>query len=109
MLALCLMFSVTYYAQNYAGIIGWALLNMQFIKLYKGNLIIEPCLVETKEEITCILAKWTWKDMRPISIICDKGLIELYAFLEPNYWSPSTMHVGAWIQKDFEDGKATCS
>ena len=25
MVALCLMFSVTYYAQNYAGIIGWSL------------------------------------------------------------------------------------
>ena len=25
MLALCLMLSVTYYAQNYAGIIGWCL------------------------------------------------------------------------------------
>ena len=25
MLALCLMLSVTYYAQNYAGIIGWSL------------------------------------------------------------------------------------
>ena len=28
MLALCLMFSVTYYAQNYAGIIGWSLVYM---------------------------------------------------------------------------------
>ena len=26
MLALCLMLSVTYYAQNYAGIIGWSLI-----------------------------------------------------------------------------------
>ena len=25
MLTLCLMLSVTYYAQNYAGIIGWSL------------------------------------------------------------------------------------
>ena len=25
MLALCLMLSVTYYAQNYAGIVGWSL------------------------------------------------------------------------------------
>ena len=28
MLALCLMLSVTYYAQNYAGIIGWSLVGM---------------------------------------------------------------------------------
>ena len=26
MLALCLMLSLTYYAQNYAGIIGWSLI-----------------------------------------------------------------------------------
>ena len=26
LLALCLMLSVTYYAQNYAGIIGWSLI-----------------------------------------------------------------------------------
>ena len=28
MLALCLMLSVTHYAQNYAGIIGWSLFQM---------------------------------------------------------------------------------
>jgi len=44
--------------------------------------------------------------MRPISIVRDKGLIELLAFLEPNYQSPSTTHVSAWIHKDFEVGKA---
>ena len=33
MLALCLMLSVTYYAQNYAGIIGW-LLPMSYIMKY---------------------------------------------------------------------------
>ena len=31
MLALCLMFSVTYYAQTYAGIIGWSLFMIVFI------------------------------------------------------------------------------
>ena len=71
----------------------------QFRKLYKGKSISKPCLVETKEEITRILTKWTWKDMRPISIVHDKGLIELLAFLEPNYRPPSTMHVTAQILK----------
>lgn len=74
----------------------------QFGKLRKGK----PCSVETKEEITRILTKWTWKDMRPISIVRDKGLNELLAFLEPNYRPPSTTHVSARIRKDFEDGKA---
>ena len=78
----------------------------QFGKLYKGKSISKPCSVETKEEITRILTKWTWKDMRPISIVHDKGLIELLAFLEPNYRPPSTTHVSAQIRKDFEDGKA---
>ena len=62
--------------------------------------------METKEEITRILTKWTWKDMRPISIVHDKGLNELLTFLEPNYKPPSITHVIAWIRKDFEDGKA---
>ena len=30
MLALCLMLSVTYYAQNYAGIIGWSLVDNNY-------------------------------------------------------------------------------
>ena len=62
--------------------------------------------METQEEIMRILMKWTWKDMRPISIVRDKGLTELLAFLEPNYRPPSTTHVSAQIRKDFEDGKA---
>ena len=33
MLALCLMLSVTYYAQNYAGIIGWSLLGTSLLCL----------------------------------------------------------------------------
>ena len=32
MLALCLILSVTYYAQNYAGIIGWSLTTVQWIE-----------------------------------------------------------------------------
>ena len=34
MLALCLMLSVTYYAQNYAGIIGWSLTLGRHAKKY---------------------------------------------------------------------------
>ena len=79
---------------------------IQFGKLRKGKSISKPCSVETREEITRILTKWTWKDMRPISIVRDKGLNELLTFLEPNYKPPSTTHVSARIRKDFEDGKA---
>ena len=34
----------------------------------------------------------------PISIVRDKGLNELLAFLEPNYRVPSTIHVSARIR-----------
>ena len=44
--------------------------------------------------------------MRPITIVHDEGLKELLAFLEPIYRPPLTIHVSAWIQKDYEDGKA---
>ena len=50
--------------------------------------------------------KWTWKDMRLISIVRDNGLIELLTFLEHNYRPPSTMHMSARIRRDFDDGKA---
>jgi len=79
---------------------------MKYGQLCKGKSVDKPCSVETQEEITHILPKWTWRDMRPISIVRDKGLIELLAFLEPNYRPPSTTHVSAQIHKDFEDGKA---
>ena len=46
-------------------------------KQYKGKSISKPCSVETKEEITRILTKWTWKDMRPISIVRDNGFVKI--------------------------------
>ena len=59
-----------------------------------------------EQEITRILTKWMWKDMRPISVVRDKGLKELLSFLVPNYQPPSTTHVSALIQKDYLDGKS---
>ena len=47
--------------------------------------------------------------MRPIAIVCDKGLKELLNFSEPNYHLPSTTHVSALTQNDFDDGKAALS
>ena len=38
MLASCLMLSVTYYAQNYAGIIGWSLMAVAIYTQYDGLL-----------------------------------------------------------------------
>ena len=41
------------------------------------------CSVETQEKIMMrILTKWIWKDNRPISIVDDKGLNKVLAFLE---------------------------
>ena len=36
MLALCLILSATYYAQNYAGIIGWSLLFIAVVNPYSS-------------------------------------------------------------------------
>ena len=54
MLALCLMLSVTYYAQNYAGIIGWSLVDV--------NVSVSSHL---KEELALAVDKW----LQVISII----------------------------------------
>ena len=66
----------------------------------------QPCSVEEQKEITRILTKWTWKDMRPISVVRDKGVKELLSFLVPNYRPPSTTHVSTLIRKDYLDGKS---
>ena len=47
--------------------------------------------------------------MRPIALVCDRGLAELLAFLEPNYVLPSATHVSSLIKKQFDDGKAALS
>ena len=65
------------------------------------------CSIDTQREITKVLTRWTWLDMRPISIVRDQGLRELLGFIEPNYRLPSTTHVSALIRKDFEDGRDT--
>ena len=55
MLALCLMLSVTYYAQNYAGIISWSLVD--------ANVSVSSHF--RKEELALAVDKW----LRVISII----------------------------------------
>ena len=43
------------------------------------------------------------------TIVRDRGLKELLAFIEPNYQLPSTTHVSTLIRKQFHDGKAALS
>ena len=66
----------------------------------------KACSIDVQREITRILSRWPWLDMRPIAIVRDRGLKELLNFLEPNYQVPSTTHVSTLIRKTFEDGKA---
>ena len=40
MLALCLMLSMTYYAQNYAGIIGWSLLSSRVVYFHTNEVAV---------------------------------------------------------------------
>jgi len=61
--------------------------------------------VNMQKEIIRLLAKWTWKDMRPIFIVRDDGLKELLSFLAPNYKPPSATRVTSLIRKDCLDGK----
>ena len=65
----------------------------------------KPCPPEVQAEITRILSRWPWQDMRPISIVRDRGVRDLLAFLEPNYEVPSTTRVSTLIRKEFDDGK----
>ena len=65
----------------------------------------KPCPPEVQAEIMRILSHWSWQDMRPISIVRDRGVRDLLAFLEPNYEVPSTTHVSTVIRKEFHDGK----
>jgi len=57
--------------------------------------------VDMQKEVIRLLAKWTWKDMRPIFIVCDDDLKELLSFLVPNYKPPSTTHTTSLIRKDY--------
>ena len=69
----------------------------------------KPCSHNVEREITRILSRWPWLDIRQIAIVRDKGLKELLNFSEPNYQLPPTKHVSVLIRKDFNDGKATLS
>ena len=71
-------------------------------QILRGAMRVHACKSEVINERYC---RWTWFDMRPISIVRDQGLRELLGFIEPNYQLPSTTHVSALIRKDFEDGR----
>ena len=75
-------------------------------KLRNARALTVPWTVDMQKEVTRLLAKWMWKDMRPISIVRDDGLKELLSFLVPSYQLPSTTHVSSLIKKDYLDGKA---
>lgn len=63
-----------------------------------------PLSVVRSREITKCLSRWMWLDGRPLSIVRDKGLKELFELIEPEYVLPSHTHVSALIRKDHEDG-----
>ena len=57
--------------------------------------------MEMQKEVTQLLIKCIWKDMRLISIVRGSGVKELLSFLVPNYQLPSMTNVSALIQKDY--------
>ena len=68
--------------------------------------VAKVCSVHRQDKITALLAKWTWRNLRPVSIVEDAGLCEVLAFVEPGYRPPSHTHVSSLIKKRFADGVA---
>ena len=65
----------------------------------------KPISYDVQCKITCMLAQWTWLDMKPTSIVGDQELKELLYYLELSYALPSTTHVNSLVLKDHEDGQ----
>ena len=65
--------------------------------------LIRPCPHPKATRITDLLAKWCWRNGRPLNLISDRGLQELIHFLEPGYQFPSSMHIARLIKLSFTD------
>lgn len=62
-----------------------------------------PCPFPKATRITDLLAKWCWRDGRPMSIVSDSGLQELVHFFEPGYEFPSSRHIAKLIKLSYSD------
>ena len=61
------------------------------------------CSVAQANGITDRLARWCWRNVRPINIIADEGLQDLVHFLEPGYEFPTPNHIANLIRLTYAD------
>ena len=64
------------------------------------------CTEPRQKEITNLLARGTWINPRPLSIVTDEGLRDLLAYVEPQYKPPSHTHVAHLVWRRHRDGVA---
>jgi len=67
---------------------------------------IAVCPAPKARQLTELLTHWTWLDIRPISIVNDRGLKNFVAFLEPGYTMPSHTHVAHKLRLKHSEGGA---
>ena len=51
------------------------------------------CLQGRARQITHMIANWCASDVPPMSVVEDKGLKEIFAYVEPGYCVPSGTHI----------------
>lgn len=60
------------------------------------------CSDERSRQITSLLADWCARNVRPMSIVEDVGLRDLFRFVEPGYTVPSHTHITSVLKRKFE-------
>ena len=67
-----------------------------FLKTRPNPVLI--CSEDRSRDITNLIARWCWTDLRPINIVNDEGLRSVLAFLDPGYRPPSHTHIASIVQ-----------
>ena len=65
-----------------------------------------PCSPARAGQITDLILDWIVDSTRPLSIVTDKGLVQLLAFLEPVYTVPSPTHFASLLHQRHHKAKA---
>ena len=56
-------------------------------------------------DITFLLARYCWINLRPINLVHDQGLRDLLAFIEPGYSPPSHTHIASIVRNRHSDAQ----
>ena len=63
------------------------------------------CSSARSEAITSLVVDWISANSRPISVVEDTGLKQLFGYIEPAYSLPSRTHVTSIVKKRHASGK----